>query len=278
MLGAIVGDIIGSAYEFIEQKRYDFEMLPEGSRFTDDSVMTIAVAYWLCRYIEEDHPKDKLIQTMQEFGRKFPFAGYGSSFNAWLWSDNPQPYNSWGNGASMRVSPVGLYAETLEEALELAKRTAEVSHNHPEGIKGAQAVAAAVWMAVHKHTKDEIRDYITETFHYDLSRTVDEIRPGYQWDVSCQGSVPESIICFLEGKDFVDVVRLAVSLGGDADTMACIAGSIANCVYPIPEEIGNMCMELLPDEFEQISEKASRLFASNRFLCKRNTFYASDKP
>lgn len=176
----------------------------------------------------------------------------------------------------MRVSPVGLYAETLDEALELAKRTAEVSHNHPEGIKGAQAVAAAVWMAKHGHTKDEIRDYITETFHYDLTRTVDEIRPTYQWDVSCQGSVPESIICFLEGKDFVDVVRLAVSLGGDADTMACIAGSIASCIYPIPKEIGMKCMELLPDELQNILEKASRLFAFKRLLEKRHQIY-SDK-
>ncbi len=259
MLGAIVGDIIGSAYEFTEQKRHDFELLPHGSRFTDDSVMTIAVAHWLCNYIEEDHPQEKLIETMQMFGRKYPFAGYGSSFNSWLWSENPQPYNSWGNGAAMRVSPVGLYAETLDEALELAKRTAEVSHNHPEGIKGAQAVAAAVWMAKHKHTKDEIRDYLTNKFQYNLARTVDKIRPTYQWDVSCQGSVPESIICFLEGKDFVDVVRLAVSLGGDADTMACIAGSIAACIYPIPEEIFKKCMEMLPAELQKESEAFIRL-------------------
>lgn len=276
MLGAIVGDIIGSAYEFTEQKRYDFELLPEGSRFTDDSVMTIAVAYWLAHYDENGLTDAQLIATMQRFGRKYPFAGYGSSFNSWLWSENPQPYNSWGNGAAMRVSPVGLYAETLDEALDLAKRTAEISHNHPEGIKGAQAVAAAVWMAKHKHTKDEIRDYITNKFQYDLARTIDDIRPTYQWDVSCQGSVPESIICFLEGKDFVDVVRLAVSLGGDADTMACIAGSIAACIYPIPKEIDMKCMELLPDELQNTLEKASCLFAFKRLLEKRSQFY-SDK-
>ena len=189
---------------------------------------------------------------MKEFGRNYPFAGYGSSFNYWLWSENPRPYNSWGNGAAMRVSPVGLYAETLNEALDLAKLTAEVSHNHPEGIKGAQAVAAAVWMAKHGHTKEEIRDYITNNFRYNLTRTVDEIRPTYQWDVSCQGSVPESIICFLEGNDFVDVVRLAVSLGGDADTMACIAGSIAACRYPIPGWIVNRCEYLLPKDLLHI--------------------------
>lgn len=259
MLGAIAGDIIGSAYEFTEQKRYDFELLAQGSRFTDDSVMTIAVAYWLPHYDEDGLTDAQLIATMQEFGRKYPFAGYGKAFNSWLWSENPQPYNSWGNGAAMRVSPVGLYAETLDETLELAKRTAEVSHNHPEGIKGAQAVASAVWMAMHKHTKDEIRDYLTNKFHYNLARSVDEIRPTYQWDVSCPGSVPESIICFLEGKDFVDVVRLAVSLGGDADTMACIAGSIAACIYPIPEEIFKKYMEMLPAELQNESEAFIRL-------------------
>lgn len=249
MLGAIAGDIIGSVYEFTKQKQYDFEMLPKGSRFTDDSVMTVAVAHWLSHCDEEgntDHSKDHLVKCMQTLGHEYPFAGYGSSFNAWLWCEDPQPYNSWGNGAAMRVSPVGLYAETLDEALELAKITAEVSHNHPEGIKGAQAVASAVWMAKHGYTKDEIRDYIMARFHYDLTRTVDEIRLGYQWDVSCQGSVPESIICFLEGTDFMDVVRLAVSLGGDADTMASIAGSIAACIYPIPECIENECEKILP--------------------------------
>ena len=138
MIGAIAGDIIGSTYEFTEQKRYDFELLPQGSRFTDDTVMTMAVAHWLREYIEEDHPKDKLVEIMQKYGREYPFAGYGSSFNCWLWCENPQPYNSWGNGAAMRVSPVGLFADTLDEALDLAKRTAEVSHNHPAGIAGAQ--------------------------------------------------------------------------------------------------------------------------------------------
>ena len=176
MIGAIAGDIIGSTYEFTEQKRYDFELLPQGSRFTDDTVMTMAVAHWLREYIEEDHPKDKLVEIMQKYGREYPFAGYGSSFNCWLWCENPQPYNSWGNGAAMRVSPVGLFADTLDEALDLAKRTAEVSHNHPAGIAGAQAVAASVWMANHGHSKDEIRDYIQCRFNYDLTRTVDEIR------------------------------------------------------------------------------------------------------
>lgn len=162
----------------------------------------------------------------------------------------------------MRVSPVGLYAKTLDEALELAKITAGVSHNHPEGIKGAQAVAASVWMAKHGHSKDEIRDYITEKFHYDLTRTVDEIRRTYQWDVSCQGSVSESIVCFLEGKDFEDVARLAVSLGGDADTMACIAGSIAACIYPIPEWIAKECEKRLTPDLLKIMKDFESYLAS----------------
>ena len=265
MLGAVVGDIIGSSYEFVDMKRYDFDLLPQGSRFTDDSVMTIAVAHWLAHYDEEGLTKEQLISTMKEFGRNYPFAGYGSSFNCWLWSENPRPYNSWGNGAAMRVSPVGLYAKTLNEALDLAKLTAEVSHNHPEGIKGAQAVAAAVWMAKHGHTKEEIRDYITNNFRYNLTRTVDEIRPTYQWDVSCQGSVPESIICFLEGKDFEDVVRLAVSLGGDADTMACITGSIATCIYPIPEHIVIECEKRLTPDLLKI------MHDFERYIIQRNS-------
>ena len=177
MLGAIAGDIIGSYYEHSRFKFYDFKLFQTRSKFTDDTVMTIAVARWLVEYEDEGHPKDKLIGLMQELGREYPRAGYGYRFNKWLNSDNPQPYNSWGNGAAMRVSPVGLYAETLDHALKLAKRTAEVSHNHPEGIKGAQAVASAVWMAKHGHSKEEIKGYITEKFGYTLTRTVDEIRP-----------------------------------------------------------------------------------------------------
>ena len=264
MLGAVAGDIIGSVYEFVDMKEYHFKMLPLGSRFTDDSVMTLAVAYWLVHYDEVGHTKEKLIECMQMFGRKYPYAGYGGSFNSWLWCENPRPYNSWGNGAAMRVSPVGLYAETLYEALELAIMTAEVSHNHPEGIKGAQAVAATVWMAKHGYSKEEIREYITEKFQYDLTRTVDEIRPTYQWDVSCQGSVPESIICFLEGEDFEDVVRLAVSLGGDSDTMACIAGAIAACIYPIPEWITEECMKVIPLWLSSHMEAFESYVASGR--------------
>lgn len=248
MLGAIVGDIIGSSYEFEDMRDYNFELIPEGSRFTDDSVMTLAVAKWLTDSQKNGLTKESLIQQMQDLGRKYPDAGYGSSFNSWLWSENPQPYNSWGNGSAMRVSPVGLFAKNIEDALRLAKITAEVSHNHPEGIKGAQAVAAAVWLAYNGYTKDDIRYYITKQFGYNLERKIDDIRQTYQWTSSCQGSVAEAIIAFLEGDDFEDVVRRAVSLGGDSDTQAAIAGSIAACMYSIPKWIETRCEELLSQE------------------------------
>lgn len=211
--------------------------------------MTLAVARWLMT--SPDRSKADLIECMQSLGRAHPDAGYGYNFGEWLMSDDPQPYDSWGNGSAMRVSPVGLAASTLDEALALAQTTAEVSHNHPEGIAGAQAVAAAVWMARHDYGKERIRDYIQTVFSYDLSRTIEEIRPGYRWELSCQRSVPESIIAFLDGRDFEDTVRLAISLGGDADTMACIAGSIAACVWPIPERIAAECeRRLTPDLLE----------------------------
>ena len=231
---------------------YDFELIPEGSRFTDDTVMTLAVVNWLIRNYDDRPTKTGLIHEMQKLGRKYPYAGYGSMFNSWLSCEYPQPYYSFGNGSAMRVSPVGLYAETLEEALELAKTSAEVSHNHPEGIKGAQAVAAAVWMAKKRCSKDEIREYITHQFGYNLDRKIDDIRLTYQWTSSCQGSVPEAIIAFLEGKDFEDVIRKAVSLGGDSDTQAAIAGSIAACVYPIPKWIEEKCYELLSPDLKDI--------------------------
>ena len=253
MLGAIVGDVIGSFFEHSRLKVYDFDLFYPRSKFTDDTVMTLAVAEWLMS--SADKSKDDLVRIMQDFGCKYPGAGYGYRFNLWLNSEDPQPYGSWGNGSAMRVSPVGLYADTLDEALELAKVTAEVSHNHPAGIAGAQAVAAAVWMARNGHSKEKIREYIMCRFNYDLTRTIDEIRPTYQWDVSCQESVPEAIIAFLDGKDFEDVVRLAVSLGGDADTQAAIAGSIAACVYPIPKWIAEECLKRLTPDLRIVMER-----------------------
>ena len=252
MLGAIAGDIVGSVYEFDNTKSTDFELFYEESRFTDDTVMTLAVAKWLIE--DKTHSSRQLIKCMQELGRRYPDAGYGGSFYRWIFQDNPQPYNSWGNGAGMRVSPVGLYSSTLDEALELAEITASVSHNHPEGIKGAQAIAASVFLCKEGKTKAEIKNYVECTFGYDLSRTCDEIRPNYRFDVSSQGSVPEAIIAFLEGNSFEKVLRLAISLGGDSDTIACMACAIAACMYPIPDEIAEVCDEILTDDLKEIKE------------------------
>ena len=252
MLGALAGDIIGSVYEFYGTKSTEFDLFSDASRFTDDSVMTLAVAKWLVE--DEAHTLHYLIYCMQELGHEHPYAGYGGMFHGWLSEDNPQPYNSWGNGAGMRVSPVGLYAKTLDEALALAALTASVTHNHPEGVKGAQAIATSVFLAKEGKSKQEIKDYVEKTFDYNLHRTIAEIRPRYGFDVSCQGSVPEAIIAFLEGNSFEEVIRLAISLGGDSDTIGAMAGAIAACVYPIPDEIAERCDKLLTEDLREIKE------------------------
>ena len=244
LLGAICGDIIGSSREFRPVKHVDFELLPNKSRFTDDTVMTCAVAEWLMNQQED------LTAVMHEWGLKYSNVGYGGMFFRWIVSTNPKPYNSFGNGSAMRVSPVGWVANSLEETLELAKTTAEVTHNHPEGIKGAQAVAVAVFMARNGSSKSEIKQYIQQHFPgYNLDRDCKTIRQDYRFDVTCQGSVPESIIAFLESVDYESAVRLAVSLGGDADTMGAIAGAIAAAYYrEIPDAIANHCLDILPSE------------------------------
>lgn len=253
MLGALAGDIIGSVYEFANTKSTDFELFTPQSRFTDDSVMTLAVAKWLTE--DKTHSLQYLINCMQELGHLHPDAGYGGRFLRWLYEDDPQPYNSWGNGAGMRVSPVGLYAKTLDEALALAAITASVSHNHSEGVKGAQAIAASVFLAKEGKSKAEIKAYVEEAFGYDLNRTIEEIRPDYYFDVSCQGSAPEAIIAFLEGNSFEEVIRLAISLGGDSDTIGAMAGAIAASMYPIPEEIAKRCDDILTKDLREIKDK-----------------------
>ena len=260
LLGAICGDIVGSTREWRRIKKLDFELLPKGSRFTDDTVMTCAVAEWLM------NPNTDLARTMQRWGLKYIEAGYGHMFIGWLTSKDPKPYNSFGNGSAMRVSPAGWVADTLDETMKLAKATAEVSHNHPEGVKGAQSVAVAIFLARTGHTKDEIQEFIEQKFpSYDLRRCLADIRPRYRFDSSCQGSVPESIIAFLESTDYESAIRNAISLGGDADTMAAISGSIAAAFYKeIPDEIATGCMNLLPgdilncvDHFAQYITKIS---------------------
>lgn len=238
MLGAIIGDIVGSKYEFKSDKTKDFELFTEDSHLTDDSMMTIAVGCACAKadLCDEEDFKSRVIYYMRKIGREYPSAGYGYLFFRWINSDSMQAYNSFGNGSAMRVSPVAWVANSLEETETLAKWSAEVTHNHPEGIKGAQAVAAAVYLARIGRSKAEIKEYI-EKKYYKLSFTLDEIRPTYEFDVTCQGSVPQAILCFLESTDFEDAIRNAVSLGGDGDTQAAMAGSIAEAYYGIPEEI-----------------------------------------
>jgi ADP-ribosylglycohydrolase len=243
MLGAIIGDIAGSIYEWNNIKTKDFPFFQEKCHFTDDTVMTIAVAESL---LNGGEPGD-FIDAMKKYGRLYPGAGYGGRFAHWLSSDDRDPYNSWGNGSAMRVAPCGWFAESLKQAEALAERSASVTHNHPEGIKGAQATAAAIYLAREGRDKSAIKDYIETEYDYDLSRTLDEIRPTYCFDVSCQGSVPEAIIAFLESNDFEDAVRNAISLGGDSDTLAAITGSIAEAAYGIPSAIATEALSFLDD-------------------------------
>lgn len=237
MLGAIIGDVVGSVYEWNNIKTKDFELFKPNCFFTDDTVMTVAVANALLLTREKQSNtndkisfKEELIKQMQDFGRKFPNAGYGGMFSGWLVSDNPKPYNSFGNGSAMRVSPCGYIAVTLDEALLLAKASAEVTHNHPEGIKGAEATASAIFLARCGKSKEEIKEYIEENF-YTLDKTLDEIRPNYSFNETCQETVPQAIQAFLESVDFEDAIRNAISLGGDSDTLAAITGSIAWAYY-----------------------------------------------
>jgi ADP-ribosylglycohydrolase len=257
ILGAVTGDIIGSAYEFENVKTTKFELFIKDTYFTDDSVLTIATMEVLLK-------KLNYAETYQKYGRMYPTRGYGGNFTDWLYAEKPEPYNSWGNGSAMRASPIGWYCDTIEAVLAEAKKSAEVSHNHIEGIKGAQAVAAAVFLARKGKSKKEIKEYITKTFEYNLDRPLDEIRPAYTFDVSCQGSVPEAIIAFLESADYESAVRLAVSLGGDSDTIACIAGGIAEAFYgEIPMEIVNTaCMILGPDLLQGVIIPFSRKYGN----------------
>ena len=257
MFGAILGDIIGSPYEFDFQnyKAKDFPLFCDRSTFTDDTVMTLAVADALMKGAPEENDETirrRLIDSMQTLGRHYPHCGYGARFIHWMYDDDPRPYNSCGNGSGMRVAAVGWLYDDLDTVLRMARLTADVSHDHPEGIKGAQAIASAIYLARNGKSKAEIKSYVTEQFGYDLNRTCDEIRPAYHHVETCQESVPESIIAFLDGADFEDVIRTAVSIGGDSDTIAAMAGSIAEACYGVPEELKAECYARLPDELREI--------------------------
>ncbi|MDR2730241.1 MAG: ADP-ribosylglycohydrolase family protein [Treponema sp.] len=254
IIGAIAGDIIGSVFERNNVKSISFDLFCPQSVFTDDSVLTLAAMYAL-------HNDIGYAQAYRTFGRKYPKAGYGYNFHLWISSDNPKPYNSWGNGSAMRVSPIGWFYNNIDDVLLEAKKSAEVTHNHPEGIKGAQAVAAAVFFARNGKSKNDIKIFIKDKLGYDLERTIADIRPDYKFDVSCQGSVPQAIIAFLESTDFENAIRLAVSIGGDSDTIACIAGGIAEAFYQyIPDEIKDNVLNILPGELIRIIEEFSNKF------------------
>lgn len=249
MLGAIIGDIVGSRFEFNNYKDKDFELFAKGCTITDDSVMTLAIAKAI-HACEGDGDWDKLganaVKYMQEIGRKHPDCGFGGMFFHWIFSDDPKPYNSFGNGAAMRVSPCGFAAKTEEEAKLLSRKVTEVTHNHAEGIKGAESVTVAIYMARSGGTKEDIRRRI-ESDYYDLGFTLDEIRDTYRFDVSCQGSVPQAIVAFLESFTFEDAIRNAVSIGGDSDTLAAIAGAIAEAHYGVPQSIKRKALTYLDD-------------------------------
>ena len=249
MLGAIIGDIVGSVFEWDNIKTTQFPFFSPKGFFTDDSVLTIATAQAILSGIS-------YTEAYQDFSRRYPGRGYGGNFQHWIYADDPQPYNSWGNGSAMRVSPVGFAFDSMAEVLDEAQRSAEVTHNHPEGIKGAQAAALAILLARQGIPQSDIRTEIASRFGYEMNRTLDQIRSVYTYDVSCQGSVPEAITAFLESTDFEDAIRNAISIGGDSDTIACITGSIAEAFYgDIPEEIAQQAYGYLPEEFIEIIEE-----------------------
>ncbi len=274
MLGAIIGDTVGSAYEFQNTKDYNFTLFLGNSAYTDDSVMTMAIADWLLK--DKRHSYQGLEDIMILFAEKYPcpMGGYGGGFYTWLFESEGlynfddrygsapyksktgrHPYGSWGNGSAMRVSAVGWFFDTLEETERVAAISSAITHNHPEGIKGAQATAAAIWMARNGKNKEEIRDYIEKTYGYDLHKTYAYWHPIYHWESSCQGTVPQAIIAFLDSTDFEDAIRKAVSLGGDSDTLACITGGIAEAYYKeIPKYIAERTMRVFPQIFNDVLE------------------------
>lgn len=250
MTGAIIGDIVGSIYEFDNIKTKEFEFFDTECSFTDDTVMTVAVAEALLRYgtVNDENIEDfkeTLVSVMHKIGIKYPYCGYGGHFFRWITGQKREPYNSYGNGSAMRVSPVAWYAKTLKEAEALAKATAEVSHNHPEGIKGAVVTAGAAFLARNGADKEKIRTYVAE--NYNMNFTVDEIRPLYGYDITCKGTVPPAMAAFFQSESFEDAIRTAISIGGDSDTLAAITGAVAEAYYGIPEDILETALSYLDE-------------------------------
>lgn len=260
MLGAIAGDIIGSRFENNSIKTKNFELFTNECCFTDDSVMTLAVADAILK-CKGDYSKlyENAIKSMQKIGRMYPDCGYGMMFYNWIFTDEPKPYNSFGNGAAMRVSPCGYAAKDMEEAMFLAQEVTRVSHDHPESIKGAQAITACVYFAQKGESKETIKEYINKNF-YPMDFALNDIRESYVFDVTCQGSVPQAIMCFLEGENFEDVIRNAVSLGGDSDTIGAMAGGIAQAYFGIPEDIKSYTLEFLYDDLVYILDEFNKKY------------------
>ncbi len=271
-MGAIIGDIVGSRFEWENYRAKDFSLLTDDCFFTDDSVMTIAIAKALLECNGEySDLSNKTILNMQKVGRKYPDSGYGSGFYSWLFSRTPVPYNSWGNGSAMRVSACAYLARSLEEAIELSDKVTNITHNHPEGLKGAEATTVATYMALHGFSKEEIKKHILENY-YDINFTLDSIRETYQFDGSCQGTVPQALEAFFESTDYEDAIRNAISIGGDSDTIAAITGAVAGAYYGIPPKIKNSAytyltahLQVIVDIFDaQIKEKLDEdTFSSN---------------
>lgn len=255
MIGAIIGDIVGSRFEFNNHRSKEFELFTDECFVTDDSIMTIAVAKALMESKKDYSDLGKqAIKWMQELGRPYPNCGYGGSFYNWIYSDNPKPYNSFGNGAAMRVSPVGWVAKTPLQVVILARKVTEISHNHPEGIKGAVATAMAIYMARNGKSKEEIREYICREF-YEINFTLDKIRETYQFNETCQDTVPQALQAFFESTSFEDTIRNAISIGGDSDTLACITGSIAEAYYGVSNDIKRKIEQYLDLDFIDIVKK-----------------------
>lgn len=256
IIGTVCGDIIGSAYEFHKTKDMGFKLFTPKSKFTDDTVMTCAVAEWLME--DPHHTHERLVKIIHRYGEEYPHAGYGGMFRKWLNNKWTEPYNSFGNGSAMRVSPVGYYAKSLDEALQLAQISAEVTHSHPEGIIGAQAVAGVIYLFRSGEYHEKGKAFLKNNCFYDLDKIKeewDEIRHFYTFDVTCQGSVPEAIYCGVEYSTYEDVIRAAVSLGGDADTQAAIAGGIAATYLEVPDHILNPCIELLDPPLTDVIDR-----------------------
>ncbi|MBR4890290.1 MAG: ADP-ribosylglycohydrolase family protein [Clostridia bacterium] len=266
MIGAAIGDVVGSRFEFQNHKDKDFALFTPRNKFTDDTVMTMAIAVAVMDHKEHNRPLgEAAVYWMRKIGQPYKKSGYGGRFSHWMYSENPEPYNSFGNGSAMRVSACGWAAESLEDAIRMSNEVTEVTHNHPYGMTGAAVTTAAIYLARTGKSKDEIKKYIEENFDYDLNFTTDEIRPTYRFNETCQGTVPVALVCFLESLDFEDCLRLSISVGGDSDTLAAIACSIAEAYYGVPWTMRLEVDKYLDKQFLDIIEKFEKMYPT-RYL------------